>query len=53
VLVNGSLTSEFKSSRGLRQGEPLAPFLFLIVVEGLNGLVRQAIKENVLQGLKI
>jgi len=53
VLVNGSPTEEFKPSRGLRQGDPLAPFLFLVVVEGLAGLVRQAVKTNMLHGLKI
>jgi len=53
VLVNGSPTEEFKPSRGIRQGDPLAPFLFLIVAEGLAGLVRQAVKTNMLHGLKI
>jgi len=37
----------------LRQGDPLAPFLFLVVAEGLAGLVRQAMKANILSGLKI
>lgn len=40
VLVNGSPTNEFTPTRGLRQRDPMAPFLFLIVVEGLAGLVR-------------
>jgi len=53
VLVNGSPTNEFKPERGLRQGDPLAPFLFLIVAEGLTGLVRQAVKANLLSGLRI
>jgi len=53
VLVNGSPTEEFKPKRGLRQGDPLAPFLFLVVAEGLAGLVRQAMKANILSGLKI
>ena len=52
VLVNGS-TEEFKPSRGLRQGDPMAPFLFLVVVEGLTGLVIQVLITNVLMGLKV
>ncbi|KAK7334866.1 hypothetical protein VNO80_26632 [Phaseolus coccineus] len=53
VLVNGSPTEEFRPSRGLRQGDPLAPFLFLMVAEGLAGLVRQALKKKLLTGLKV
>lgn len=39
VLVNGSPTQDFKVHRGLRQGDLLSPFLFLIVAEGLAALV--------------
>ncbi|XP_068483406.1 uncharacterized protein [Phaseolus vulgaris] len=46
VLVNGSPTEEFKPQRGLRQGDPLALFLFLVVVEGLTGLVRQTVRPT-------
>jgi len=53
VLVNGSPTEEFKPLRGLRQGDPLFPFLFLVVAEGLAGLVRQASKQNMLTGVKV
>ena len=53
VLVNGSPTKEFVPTRGLRQGDPMAPFLFLIVAEGLAGLVRQAIKKNLYSGIKV
>lgn len=42
VLINGSPSEEFKMRKSLRQGDPLAPFLFLIVAEGLNGLMKQA-----------
>jgi len=53
VLINGSPTNEFKPKRGLRQGNPLAPFQFVIVVEGLAGLVREASKVGVLEGVKV
>ncbi|GKV33735.1 hypothetical protein SLEP1_g42199 [Rubroshorea leprosula] len=48
VLVNGSPTEEFCMSKGLRQGDPLAPFLFLVVAEALHGLIMKAVKERML-----
>lgn len=53
VLVNGTPTQEFKPTRGLRQGDPTAAFLFIIVAEGLAGLVRQAVKNKLLEGVKV
>jgi len=47
------ISGEFKPTRGLRQGDPLAPFLFIIVAEGLAGLVRQEVKCNFLKGVKV
>ena len=46
VLVNGSPTAEFLPQRGLRQGDPLTPFLFNVVAEALNGLMRRAMEES-------
>jgi hypothetical protein len=43
IMVNGSPTDDFKVGRGLRQGDPLSPFLFLIVVEGLAGMMHKSI----------
>jgi hypothetical protein len=40
VLVNGSPTDEFPLERGLRHGDPLSPFLFLLAVEGLNLMMK-------------
>nr|KYP42285.1 Transposon TX1 uncharacterized [Cajanus cajan] len=53
TLVNGSPSEEFTLKRGLRQGDPLTPFLFCMAAEGLIGLVRQAENCNLYSGLKV
>ncbi|MCI58454.1 putative non-LTR retroelement reverse transcriptase, partial [Trifolium medium] len=44
VLVNGCPTEEINIKCGLKQGDPLAPHLFLLVVEGLGALMRKAVE---------
>ncbi|XP_058755939.1 uncharacterized protein LOC131629160 [Vicia villosa] len=44
VLVNGSATQDFKVHRGLRQGDPLSPFLFMIAMEALTAMVRNSVE---------
>jgi hypothetical protein len=46
ILVNGSPTEEICIKRGLKQGDPLAPLLFLIVAEGLGALMRMAVERG-------
>jgi len=53
ILVNANPTNEFKPKRGLRQGYPLAPFLFLIVVEGMMSLDREASRKKLLEGIEV
>ena len=53
VLINGSPTGFFRSTRGLRQGDPLSPYLFVLGIEALSGLINKALREGFLTGYKI
>eukprot|EP00253_Pinus_taeda_P004657 PITA_04657 len=50
VLINGAASPFIKSQRGLRQGCPLSPLLFLLVAEGLSRLIHKARRSNKIKG---
>ncbi|WJX53700.1 hypothetical protein P8452_39668 [Trifolium repens] len=53
VLVNGCPTEEINIRRGLKQGDPLAPHLFLLVAEGLGALMRKAVEIDRFQPFRV
>lgn len=53
VLVNGIATQEFQFFRGLRQGDPLSPFLFILVMESLHIAFFRAKDKGLFNGISI
>ncbi|XP_025631209.1 uncharacterized mitochondrial protein AtMg01250-like [Arachis hypogaea] len=46
ILINDSPTKPFKMERGLRKGDPLSPFLFVLVVDVLNRMIEVAVRNG-------
>ena len=53
ILINGVIHGSIIPSRGLRQGDPLSPYLFLLCAEGLIGLIVEAARDKRLSGISI
>lgn len=53
ILVNGTPKEEFPISCGVRQGDLLSPFLFILAMEGLHVAVRETCINPVIQGVKL
>jgi len=51
--VNDTSTHEFKPGKSLKKEDPMSPFMFLIIVEGLADMVRQVNKKELLEGIVV
>ena len=52
ILLNGSLTSTFQPSCGIHQGDPLSPFLFILMAEGLSHHIATQVDRGTIRGVK-
>lgn len=50
ILVNGTSRGFFRSFRGLRLGDPLSPFIFSLVANGLSAILRKAGHQSLMKG---
>lgn len=53
ILLNGSPCEAYQASRGVRQGDPLSPYLFIIVMEAFSGQLHHAEQMKQFQGIQI
>ena len=53
IVINGKQQGHVVLFRGLRQRDPLSPYMFLICAEGLVCLMRKAVKKDLLQGVAV
>lgn len=49
----GRTFGHINPSRGLRQGDPLSSYLFLICIEGFTSLIHEYERRNLIQGIKV
>ena len=53
ILVNGEPNGDIRPSRGIRQGDLLSPYLFLLCSEGLNRLIQKVASDDLIQGFSL
>ncbi|GJV80412.1 RNA-directed DNA polymerase, eukaryota [Tanacetum coccineum] len=53
ILINGSPTEEFSFFKGLKQGDPLSPFLFILIMESLHLSFQRVVDVDLFKGINL
>ena len=53
MKINGKPRGHIDPSMGLRHGDPLSPYLFLLCVEGLSALIKSTVNNGQMGGISI
>ncbi|GJU34942.1 ribonuclease H [Tanacetum coccineum] len=51
--INGQVSGHVTPTRGLRQGDPISPYIFVMCAEVLSSMVRKSISEGHIHGVKV
>lgn len=52
IIINGEMHGNFSPSRGLRQRDPLSPYLFLLCTECLSSLLKKQIVDDKMRSIR-
>ena len=53
IMVNGEPIGMIHLERGIRQGDPLSPFLFLLCMEGFHALIKHSVRNGDIKGFSL
>ena len=53
ILINGEPKGKIVPSRGLRQGDPISPYLFLLCAKGLSAMLKKEVRDGKIKGVAV